>query len=107
MIEPSENRAFWLSSFSSPGKVISLAIPTATTGSAIVRVEATFILPYTNAAHSGKLPALGLKPLLVPDPCAIGRIYATGSDSVKLKPGDMVLIESMVVARDDAKVSIM
>jgi NADPH:quinone reductase-like Zn-dependent oxidoreductase len=107
MGELSENRALWLSSFSSPPQVISLPIPTATAGSAIIRVEATFILPYTNAVHSGKLPGLGLKPPLVPNPCAIGRIHAVGSDAGKLKPGHLIFVESFVVARDDPKVKIM
>ena len=107
MGESLNNRAVWLSSFSSPSEVVSLPIPTATQGSAVIRVEATFLTPYTDAVHSGKLAALHLKPPFVPNPGAVGRIYAVGSDSVKMKPGDLVYVDPTVRARDDPKVIIM
>jgi NADPH:quinone reductase-like Zn-dependent oxidoreductase len=107
MDEQLENRALWLSSFSSPPEVVCLPVPTVTQGSAVIRVEASFLTPYTDAVHSGKIAALNLKPPFVPNPGAIGRVHAVGSDSVKLKHGDLVFVDSTVRARDDPKVIIM
>jgi hypothetical protein len=51
MDEQLENRALWLSSFSSPPEVVSLPVPPVTQGSAVIRVEASFLTPYTDAVQ--------------------------------------------------------
>lgn len=101
------NRALWLESFSSPASVIDLPVPTATPGSAVVRILATFIVPYARLAHEGKIAALGLTPPLVPNPTSIARIHATGPDAVRLQPGDLVYVDATIAARDDPSVKIM
>ncbi|KAF4540112.1 putative quinone oxidoreductase [Lasiodiplodia theobromae] len=101
------NRALWLESFSSPPSIISLPIPTATSGSAVVRILATFIVPYAHAVHSGQIAALGITPPLVPNPTSIARIHAVGPDAVALQPGDLVYVDATITARDDPSVKIM
>ncbi|KAL6706715.1 hypothetical protein ACN47E_005257 [Coniothyrium glycines] len=107
MAEPQQNRAVWLASFDTPTEVKTFPIPEANQGTAVIQVLSTLLTPYTNLAHSGKLPTLLLRPPLVPNPGAIGRIHAVGSDSVSLKSGDLVFVDSTVRARDDPKVVIM
>ncbi|KAF9632481.1 hypothetical protein BFW01_g3343 [Lasiodiplodia theobromae] len=101
------NRALWLESFSSPPSIISLPIPTATSGSAVVRILATFIVPYAHAVHTGQITALGITPPLVPNPTSIARIHAVGPDAVALQPGDLVYVDATITARDDPSVKIM
>lgn len=101
------NRALWLESFSSPPSIIDLPVPTATPGSAVVRILATFIVPYTHAVHAGQIAALGIAPPLVPNPTSIARIHAVGPDAVHLQPGDLVYVDATITARDDPGVKIM
>ncbi|KAF4901626.1 alcohol dehydrogenase [Colletotrichum fructicola] len=101
------NRAVWLSSFSKPLSVVDLPVPNADVGTAVVKILATGVAPYTHLIHSGKLPALNLTPPLVPNPSGIGRIHDVGTDAVRLKKGDLVFIDGLNRARDDANVALM
>lgn len=102
-----QNRALWLESFSAPPLVVDRPLPTAGSGSAVVEILATSIVPYTAAVHSGQIPLLNLQLPLVPNPNAIGRIHSVGSDAVRLKPGDLVYLDATVSGRDDANAKIM
>lgn len=101
------NRAVWLSSFSKPLSVVDLPVPNANVGTAVVKILATGVAPYTHLIHSGKLPALKLTPPLVPNLSGIGRIHDVGPDAVRLKKGDLVFIDGLIRARDDANVALM
>jgi threonine dehydrogenase-like Zn-dependent dehydrogenase len=107
MSEITENCALWFSSFSSPLELVTLPAPTATQGSAVIHILSTLIIPYTNAVHSGKLPQLNLEPPFVSNPSAISRVHTLSSDSVKLKPGDFVFVDSTIRARDDPDIIVM
>ncbi len=100
------NHAVWLSSFSSPLSLIELPIPTATPGSAVVRVLRTLVVPYAGTIHKGEIPLLNITPPLVPNPTAIARVYSVGPDAVRLKEGDLVYVDSFIHGRDDPSVII-
>lgn len=101
------NKAIWLSSYEEPPSLVKLPIPQATAGAVVIRVLATAIVPYTHLVHSGKLPQLNMNLPLVPNPNAVGRIFAVGPDAVNVKVGDLVYTDATVRARDDPSVVIM
>lgn len=101
------NRGLWLSSFSSPLELIDLPFPDLVpTGSVVVKVLDTTIMPYSDDIHKGVFPQLKLQTPLVPQPSHVGHVHAVGSDAVTLKPGDLVYFHPFVTARDDADVKI-
>ena len=77
------------------------ATPCATPGSAVVKSLSVPILSYTREVLDGTRPTYAYPTPFVPGSSAIGRVIATGADAVKLKQGDLVLIESVVRGRDD------
>ncbi|KAH8204743.1 hypothetical protein TruAng_001077 [Truncatella angustata] len=107
MTNTNGNRGLWLASFEEPARIIDLPTPTATPGSVVVEILATFIVPYTNAIHAGKIPLLNLHLPLVPHPTSIARVYSVGPDTIRLTKGDLVFVDATVRARDDPNVVIM
>lgn len=103
---PLRNRALWLSSFDEPLELIDLPVPTATPGSAVVKVLNTVLFPYAEEIHEGKLTVFNLQLPLVPHPSHIGRVLAVGPDAVTAKSGDLVFFSAPISARDDPEVSI-
>ncbi|KAM0338625.1 hypothetical protein ACHAPU_011258 [Fusarium lateritium] len=100
------NRGYWLSSFSEPGKIIDLPVPKESTGSAVVKVLATLVLPYLTQIHKGGVKQANLMLPLVPNANCIGYITEVGADATLLKPGDLVWVDSTIVGRDDPTVVI-
>lgn len=103
---PPTNRALWLSSFTKPPSLVDLPVPTATPGSAVVKVLNTVVFPYAEEIHNGNLTVYNLHLPLVPHPSSIARVHAVGPDAVAAKPGDLVFVPAPVSARDDPEVSI-
>ncbi|WQF77577.1 Putative GroES-like superfamily, alcohol dehydrogenase-like, NAD(P)-binding domain superfamily [Colletotrichum destructivum] len=101
MGSPRGNRALWLSSYSEPLRIVDLPVPEAPTGTAVVKILATGIVPYTHLCHTGKLPQMNIHPPFVPNPNAIGRVHAVGPDAVRVKPGDLVYVDATTRGRDD------
>lgn len=101
------NRGLWIESFSEPLKLVPLPVPSATTGSVVTQVLASAIPSYAHLVHNGtiKLPNFPLP--CVPNPNGIGRVHAVGNDAVRVKPGDLVYIDSAIRGRDDPDVMIM
>lgn len=101
------NRGLWIESFSQPLQLVPLPFPSATTGSVVTQILASPIPSYAQLVHNGtiKLPNFPLP--CVPNPNAIGRVHAVGNDAVRVKPGDLVYIDSTVRGRDDPNVMIM
>ncbi|KAK2601484.1 hypothetical protein N8I77_010932 [Diaporthe amygdali] len=101
------NRGLWIESFSQPLRIVPLPFPSATTGSVVTQILASPIPSYAQLVHNGtiKLPNFPLP--CVPNPNAIGRVHAVGNDAVRVKPGDLVYIDSTVRGRDDPNVMIM
>ncbi|KAH6699708.1 hypothetical protein BKA61DRAFT_582882 [Leptodontidium sp. MPI-SDFR-AT-0119] len=98
---PNTNRGVWLSSYSTPAKVIDLPMPQAGPGSAVIKVLASLITPFSKYIHDGSLAVYNLTLPLVPNPGNIGRVHSAGPDSVYLKPGDLVYFNPWIKARDD------
>ncbi|TQN66736.1 Prostaglandin reductase 1 [Colletotrichum shisoi] len=94
MGSPQGNRALWLSSYSEPLRIVDLPVPEAPTGTAVVKILATGIVPYTHLCHTGKLPQMNVHPPFVPNLNAIGRVHAVGPDAV-------VYVDATTRGRDD------
>ncbi|KAH8128032.1 hypothetical protein FP744_10001041 [Trichoderma asperellum] len=101
---PPTHRALVLHSLDSPLKVENLATPKATSGNVVVRVLAANVLSYGREIIDGTRPYPYPKPY-TPGGSAIGRIAAVGPDSTVFAPGQLVLVDVMVRARDDTSIS--
>jgi len=81
-------------------EVIEWPDPEIGTGEVLVEVNYAPVLPYMEEVISGKRKYL-LKPPMVPGAGAVGRILKVGPDATVLKPGDWVLCDATVRARDN------
>ncbi|VUC23492.1 unnamed protein product [Clonostachys rosea] len=102
-----KNKALWLTSFSKAPSIVDRPVPEASTGSIVIRVLAAGVLPYTHLVHTGQIPQLNLRLPLVPNPCAVGLICATGPDAVRVQNGDLVYFDGTARGRDDPEVVVM
>ncbi|KAI1270132.1 GroES-like protein [Xylariaceae sp. FL1019] len=96
-------KALLVQSIKSPPDIAIIAkdIPTAVSGTAVVRVLCAGIGPGHGYLLSHEVPRFSF-----PVPCvygsnAVGRIVSVGSDAVSLKAGQLVLVDNFTVARDD------
>ncbi|KAL6891882.1 GroES-like protein [Trichoderma evansii] len=101
---PPTHRALVLHSTDSPLKVENLATPKATSGNVVIRVLAVNVLSYGREILDGTRPYPYPKPY-TPGGSAIGRIAAIGPDSTVFTPGQLVLVDVMVRARDETSIS--
>lgn len=101
------NRGLWIESFSEPLKIVTLPVPSATTGSVVTQVLASPIPSYAHLVHNGTLELPNFPLPCVPNPNGVGRVHAVGNDAVRVKPGDLVYIDSAIRGRDDPDVMIM
>lgn len=97
-LSPTTNRGLRIESFSQPLKVVSLPVPSATTGSVVTEVLASPIPSYAHLVHNGTLRPPNFPLPCVPNPNGIGRVHAVGNDAVRVKPGDLVYIDSAIRA---------
>ncbi|KAL4948733.1 isopropanol dehydrogenase [Aspergillus filifer] len=100
------HKALVLHSNDTPLKLETLPRPTASTGDAIVRILAADIVPYMGEVLDGRRP-YPLSLPMTPGNTAIGRIDSVGPDSVSLQPGQLVLCDITIRARDNPAVSIL
>ncbi|KAH8672647.1 chaperonin 10-like protein [Tricladium varicosporioides] len=103
---PPTHRALLLTCTSTPPTVVTVPIPTLTPGSAIIAPLATSVLNYTKSVHNGSLDYRFPTPF-VPGSNSIARIVAVGADATILKPGQLVVYDSFVRARDDPSIQIL
>ncbi|KAJ3541712.1 hypothetical protein NM208_g4476 [Fusarium decemcellulare] len=94
------NVAMRLTAFGRPLSKVELPIPEPSQGSVVTRVLAAPLASYMHLILDGKLPQHHLDLPVVPNPPSIARVYAVGPGAVRLKPGDLVFINSMIQARD-------
>ncbi|OOF94678.1 hypothetical protein ASPCADRAFT_208337 [Aspergillus carbonarius ITEM 5010] len=80
--------------------------PVASTGEAVVRILAADIVPYMAEVLSGSRP-YPLSFPMTPGNTAIGRVFEVGADAVELTPGQLVLCDITIRARDNPSVSIL
>lgn len=83
--------------------LLTLPMPSAGPGSAVVKVLATpcdkgsfGFLDERNPHFCNEVP-------FIPGVCAVGRVVATGPDATTVRDGQLVLLEPFVHARDDAQ----
>ncbi|KIM97579.1 hypothetical protein OIDMADRAFT_44274 [Oidiodendron maius Zn] len=103
---PETHRALVLSSTQKDidAKVQTIPVPSATPGSAVVKVILASVLPYAREVYDGTRQYPMPLPYVMGS-SAIARIVAVGPDAVKLAPGQLVLVDSYVRSRDDPDVS--
>jgi NADPH:quinone reductase-like Zn-dependent oxidoreductase len=101
------NWGLWIESFSEPLKVVPLPVPSVTTGSVVTQVLASPIPSYARLVHNGTIKVPNFPLPCVPNPNGVGRVHAVGNDAVRVKPGDLVYIDSAIRGRDDPDVMIM
>ena len=94
-------KAAILRAFGSPLSIEELPDPVLGTGEVIVDVVASGVLPYTAEILSAERKYLLMLPA-VPGAGAVGQVRAVGPDATRLKPGDWVICDPTVRARDDA-----
>ena len=104
---PKTYKALVAHDYGQPPSVDTLPLPEPSTGSAIVQILASLsdksnqdILQPRNPYFSNPTP-------FTPGTSGIGRIVATGPDAASLKPGQLVLIEPFVRARDNPDAQIL
>ncbi|KIX00095.1 uncharacterized protein Z518_10232 [Rhinocladiella mackenziei CBS 650.93] len=100
------NRGAWLSAFNTPLEIVDLPIPKATSGSAVVQILATRVVPYLGRIHRGEVKPTNLMLPLIPNANCVGRVIMDGPDAVLIKLGDIVWCESTIHGRDDPSVQI-
>lgn len=103
---PETHRALVLSSTQKDidAEVRNIPVPSATPGSAVVKVILASVLPYAREVYDGTRQYPMPLPYVMGS-SAIARIVAVGPDAVKLAPGQLVLVDSYVRSRDDPDVS--
>ena len=106
MALPDTHRALTLSSIQKDIDVTVKVVqaPQPTSGSAVVKVVLTPVLPYAWEVYGG------MRQYPIPLPSVIGsqaiaRVVEVGGDAVKLAPGQLVLVDSYVRGRDDPSIS--
>lgn len=100
---PPNYRALQFHSSSAPATIITKETPTLPLplGTALVRPLQAGIVGYSNEIFQNGNPRGYLFPLpFVPGPSCIGRLVAAPSDAPGLKPGQMVVVDAMIRARD-------
>jgi NADPH:quinone reductase-like Zn-dependent oxidoreductase len=80
--------------------------PAVKAGEAVIRILAADVVPYMTEILNGSLP-YPLSLPMTPGNNAIGRVFEVGPDAVQLTPGQLVLCDISIRARDDPSVSIL
>lgn len=97
---PATHHALVLSSFDTLPEVKLLPTPQPNPGSVVAKILAANVTSYSGEIYNGKR-AYPLSLPAVIGTSAIGRIAATGSDTVALSVGQLVFIDSFIRGRDD------
>ncbi|KAH8696735.1 alcohol dehydrogenase [Talaromyces proteolyticus] len=97
---PKTQRALIQEVYAQPPVVKKIDIPTATPGSAVVRIIASGIISYMKDVYDGTRQYPYPTPM-IPGTSAIGRIAALGADATTLNIGDLVFVDCVIRGRDD------
>lgn len=105
---PTTHKALVLSSFSDPLdiKLQDVPTPSPVPGSAILKVLSSHVVSYGKDVFSGKIPYPMQLPI-TPGSGAVCRVAAVGPDAVTLRPGQLVIVEINIRARDDPSLNIL
>ncbi|KAF5507400.1 2-deoxy-scyllo-inosamine dehydrogenase [Colletotrichum aenigma] len=109
MSTATQTKALLLPSVSSPLSLThtTVPVPSPLPGQTIVSVLASAISPTASSYLTGVLTALSFPTPFIPGHAAIARVLHPSPDSVSLQPGQLVLVDSYVAARDDPDVHIL
>ncbi|KIM99985.1 hypothetical protein OIDMADRAFT_126171 [Oidiodendron maius Zn] len=102
------HKALILHSVDKPLVLETTPRPVAKAGEAVVRILAADIVPYMSQILDGS--RLHIPPLILPmtpGNAAIGRVFETGPDAVKLSPGQLVFCDITVRGRDNPDVALL
>lgn len=102
---PKTTVSLTLPSKGQPFRLVTHPSPASEAGSAVVRILASTI-----ASSHHRIFVQGARafpPDFVPGGSAVGRVLATGSDAVSLEPGQLVLVDVFIHARDDPSAKIL
>jgi NADPH:quinone reductase-like Zn-dependent oxidoreductase len=99
---PAEQKALVLDSY--PPSVQTVPTPKPGPGSALVRVLNVNVLSYAKDVYSRKRRYPFPKPLIIGS-SGVGRVVAAGPDATTIKPGHLVLFDSLIHGRDDHPLS--
>ena len=97
---PKAHRALVLISTSQPPEVKIIPTPQAGPGSVVVHVETANIVSYSKNIYNGSRKYPFPMPLVI-GTSGIGRVAATGPDTILLEPGQLVFIDCFIRGRDD------
>ena len=97
---PSDHKALLFRSTSQPLELTKQPVPEASSGSAVIRVLGTNILSYAKEVFNGTRTYPYPSPF-VPGSSSVGKIVALGPDATTLAPGDVVLTDMFLRARDN------
>lgn len=84
----------------SPIQLETIPIPSASAGTAVIKVLAANVFSYMREIYDGTRHHPYVTPM-TPGAGAIGRVYKTGPDAVSLKEGQLVLFNVVMRGRDD------
>ncbi|KAK5116076.1 hypothetical protein LTR85_009358 [Meristemomyces frigidus] len=97
---PEKMRALVVTSRSEPPTVEVVPTPKPEVGSAVVRILYANVVSYMGDIYTGKRQYPFPTPI-IPGTSAIARVAAVGPDTTKLKPGDLVFVDTLVRSRDN------
>lgn len=97
---PPTHQAVYLPAKGEPTTLVTRETPRAGPGSAVVRVLSAYVLSYANEIYGLKRPHRLPTPF-VPGSGAICRVEEVGPDATSISPGQLVLFDMMIRARDD------
>ncbi|KAH6842234.1 isopropanol dehydrogenase [Chaetomium sp. MPI-CAGE-AT-0009] len=96
---PNTYQAAVLTELGAPLRLETRAIPEPVQGSVVVKVFAAYVLPYLKEVLDGTR-GYPLTLPLVPSSNCIARVHAVGGDAARLRPGQLVLCDMTIRARD-------
>lgn len=97
---PPTHQAVFLPAKGEPTALVTRETPQAGPGSAVVRVLSAYVISYANELYGLKRPH-GLPTPFVPGSGAICRVEEVGPDATSIAPGQLVLFDMMIRARDN------
>lgn len=97
---PATHRALVLTTRSEPPTVQYIPTPLPGPGSVVVRMELANVISYSRDVYTGVRDYPFPMPLVI-GTSGIGRIAAIGPDATAFTPGQLVLVDSFIRARDD------
>jgi NADPH:quinone reductase-like Zn-dependent oxidoreductase len=95
-----------LTQLGAPLQLETRTIPQPAQGSAVVRVLATPVLPYMKQVLDGTR-GYPLALPIVPSSSCIARVHAVAADAVRLRPGQLVLCDLTIRARDQPATTVL